>query len=107
MTKREVLTKAVTMVDVFSAEEIEVLDKMIKALDKKSSKPTKNQVANEALKADILEFLADGEARTATEIANGIGVTVQKASALLRQMVGDTVAKTEAKGKAPATFAKA
>jgi predicted HTH transcriptional regulator len=107
MTKREVLTKAVAMVDVFSAEEIEVFEKMIKGLDKKSSKPTKNQVANEGLKTDILAILDDGKARTATEIANELGVTVQKASALLRQMVGDTVAKTEAKGKAPATFARA
>jgi DNA-binding MarR family transcriptional regulator len=107
MTKREVLTKAVAMVDVFSAEEIEVFEKMIKGLDKKSSKPTKNQVANEGLKVDILAILEDGKARTATEIANELGVTVQKASALLRQMVGDTVAKTEAKGKAPATFARA
>lgn len=107
MTKREVLTKAVAMVDVFSAGEIEVFEKMIKSLDKKSSKPTKNQVANEGLKADILAILEDGKARTATEIANELGVTVQKASALLRQMVGVTVAKTEAKGKAPATFARA
>ena len=107
MTTREVLTKAVAMVDVFSAEEIEVLDKMIKALDKKSSKPTKNQIANEGLKADILAILEDGQVLTATEIANELGVTVQKASALLRQMVGDTITKTEAKGKAPATFAKA
>ena len=85
----------------------EVADKIITSLDKKSSKPTKNQVANEGLKADILAILEDGKARTATEIANELGVTVQKASALLRQMVGDTVAKTEAKGKAPATFARA
>lgn len=102
MTKREVLTKAVAMVDVFSAEEIEVLDKMIKALDKKSSKPTKVQVENEGIKAEILEVIAT-EPHTATEIANALGYTVQKVSALLRQL-GDAVEKTPAKGKAPATF---
>jgi len=103
MTKREVLTKAVAMVDVFSTEEIEVFEKMIKSLDKKSSKPTKNQVANEGIKDEIRAFLEGGEAHTATEIARGIGVTVQKASALLRQM--DDVVKTPAKGKIPTTFA--
>jgi uncharacterized protein YidB (DUF937 family) len=75
---------------------------MILALDKKSSKPTKTQVENEGIKAEILEFIAT-EPHTATEIANALGYTVQKVSALLRQL-GEAVDKTPAKGKAPATF---
>lgn len=48
-------------------------------------KPTKNQVANEGLKADIVNAL--GEGLTATDVGKAVGISVQKASALLRQMV--------------------
>ena len=48
-------------------------------------KPTKNQVANEGLKADIVNAL--GEGLTATDAGKAVGISVQKASALLRQMV--------------------
>ena len=48
-------------------------------------KPTKAQVANDALKGEMLVFLAD--AHTATEVADQFGVSNQKASALLTSMV--------------------
>lgn len=88
MTKREVLTKAVAM-DGFSAEEKEVLQKMIDGLDRKSSKPTKAQLENMKIKGEILEVLADGRGRTAREVADETGYTVNKVSALLRQIIGD------------------
>jgi Fic family protein len=48
-------------------------------------KPTKNQVANEGLKAEIRNAL--GEGTTATDAGKAVGISVQKASALLKQMV--------------------
>lgn len=88
MTKKEVLTKAVAL-DVFTDEEKDVLQKMIEQLEKKSSKPTKLQVANEGIKNDILEVIADGQPRTAKAIAEAVGQTTAKVSALLRALVLD------------------
>ena len=73
----------------------EVADKLcaLKAsLAKRSSgerKPTKTQKENVGVKANINDFLQAnfGEQFTATEIANEVGITTQKASALLKQMV--------------------
>ena len=89
MTKRDVLTKAVALVDVFTEEEIGVLQKMIDGLDRKSSKPTKAQIENLGIKNDILAIIADGHARTAKAIADEVGYTTAKVSALLRQIVAD------------------
>lgn len=100
MTKREVLTKAVAM-DGFTAEEKEVLAKMIAGLDKRSSKPTKAQIANEAVKAEIREALT-AEPMTAKAIADAVGESTNKVAALLKQIEG--VVKVEGKGKNPATY---
>ena len=89
MTKREVLTKVVALVDVFTEEEREVAQKMIDQLDKKSSKPTKAQTENEGVKADIIDVLADGKARTAKAIGETVGYSTAKVSALLRALVLD------------------
>lgn len=53
----------------------------------KSGKPTKTQVANEGVKDAILEFLADGEAHQCKAVAEALGISPQKASALLAQLV--------------------
>ena len=100
MTKREVLTKAVAM-DGFTAEEKEVLTKMIAGLDKRSSKPTKAQIANEAVKAEIREVLT-AEPKTAKAIAEAVGESTNKVAALLKQIEGVIV--TEGKGKNPKTY---
>lgn len=100
MTKREVLTKAVAM-DGFTAEEKEVLTKMIAGLDKRSSKPTKAQIANEAVKAEIREVLT-AEPQTAKAIAEAVGESTNKVAALLKQIEGVIV--TEGKGKNPKTY---
>ena len=89
MTKRDVLTKVVALEDVFTDEEREVAQKMIAQLDKKSSKPTKAQLENLGIKNDILTIIADGHARTAKAIADEVGVSTAKASALLRAIVLD------------------
>ena len=86
MTKREVFTKAMEMF-AEGSEEREVMAKAIAQLDKKSSKPTKAQLENEKIKAQIAEYLGD-EPQTAREIAEGVGITVNKAAALLRAIEG-------------------
>ena len=89
MTKRDFLTKAVSLVDVFTSEEIEVAQKMLDGLNKKSSKPTKAQLENVGIKNDILALIADGHPRTAKEIAGEVGYSTAKVSALLRACVLD------------------
>lgn len=89
MTKRDVLTKVVELVDVFTEEEREVAQKMIAQLDKKSSKPTKAQIENIGIKNEMLAVIADGHARTARTVAEETGISTAKASALLRQLVDD------------------
>ena len=53
-------------------------------------KPTKTQKENEAIKAEILEFMADGGKYTVTEIMAGVasldGASNQKAASLVRQL---------------------
>ena len=67
---------------------------------------TKTQKENEVLKNQILENLrAEVDGMTATEVGQSIGVTCQKASAILRQMVeGGTVRKDKV-GKVVRFFA--
>lgn len=93
----------------FTAEQVvEKLNAMIAQLDKKTTgeKPmTENQKANVGYKTDILAYLADGQAKTATEILNGVStfpaeMTNQRVSALLRQLILDgKVSKDTVKGK--------
>lgn len=104
ITRKTVVAKALTL-DVWTDEEIEVLNKMKSSLEKKSSKPKKATEEQNALMADILAYLADGRGRTATEVGNEIGVTCQKATSILRKLVEDgRVEKTPAKGKNPTIF---
>ena len=94
---------------VFTAEEVTAkLNEMWAALDKKSTgekKLTEQQVANLGYKSDMMALLADGKARTATEILNDVptfpeGMTNQRVSALLRQLFLDgKVSKETVKGK--------
>ena len=62
---------------------------------KRASKPSKTAIANEPIKAQIAEYLADKGATTSTEIGGAIGISTQKASALLRQMVENGVLVAE------------
>lgn len=118
MTKKVALSYAVAMmtntdlptIEGFTAEDVVAkLNEMLASLDKKVSgeKPmTENQKQNVNFKEDILSLLMDGKARTATEILNstpafeGIGMTNQRVSALLRQLILDgKVSKSPVKGK--------
>ena len=88
-----------------TTEEVEFLthekELVIKRNSRKSTKPTKAQVANIAVKEAIAEFLANAtEALPAKAIGEGLSISTQKASALLKQMVEvGEVHKEVVKGK--------
>lgn len=93
----------------FTADEVVAkLNEMWDALNKKSSaeKPlTEQQKQNLGYKTDLLAVLADGKARTATELMKEVptfpeDMSNQRVSALLRQLILDGKVKKETvKGK--------
>ena len=104
MTKREMLEAVVNGIEVtadmkeFAQNE---LIKMDAAAAKRKATMSKKQEENEKLKSEILTHLGT-EARTATDIAGVMEMSVQKASALLRQIVKDgkaTQTEVTVKGK--------
>ena len=94
------------------ADALEFLDGRIDQVNKKNAsgdgerKPTKTQIANEGVKATIVEVLtASGKPMTVADIqkanAEMAELTNQKISALLTQLVkANEVVRTEVKGKA-------
>lgn len=75
----------------FLAESIDFCLAEIALLAKRAAGPkgpTKTQIENAALKNEMLVILS-GEPMKATALGNACGVSVQKASALLRQLVAD------------------
>ena len=65
---------------------------------KRKASPSKTAIANEPIKAKIAEYLGrtdEHDFATASEIANEIGISVQKASALCRQMVNNGLLNVE------------
>ena len=87
--------------DEFIAHEVELLSRK-----RTSSKPTKRQVENEALKGAILDVLAraDEGGMTIGEIAKVVdfeGATPNRVNALVKQLKdGGAVLRNEVKGKA-------
>ena len=115
MTKREFLNAVIA--GKITEEEIAFAQKEIDALNARNAKraatPSKTQLANEPLKAEILAKLKEiNDFRTAGEVSSWFGlndegkpkVSVQKASSLLRQLVAEnaleqTEVKVPKKGK--------
>lgn len=89
MTYAKALEIAIATVS--DAEAIEKLEALKVQLEKrnsrKSDKPTKTQVENLSIKSAIKEALAEAEGMTATEVANAVGISLAKATALLTQLV--------------------
>lgn len=90
MTKKEMFAHIADLL-ADNAEVVAFCEKNIEALSKKraSSKPTKTQIANEGVKAEIAEVLSGADApMTVGEIVKALdnAYTSQKVSALLRQM---------------------
>lgn len=86
--------RAITGETLTEAEKVAVSEKLIalgQSLEKrnasKSSKPTAKQVANGNTKAEILRILADTPDLKCGEIAEKLGISGQKCSALLTQLV--------------------
>ena len=100
ITYVDALNTVIPMVDGEVAEKLTALREQM-AKKRGSSKPTKTQVANEAVKAEILEALAEAdEPMTCGEITKVLegDYTSQKISALLRQLVaGGKVTKSTEK----------
>lgn len=109
MTKREFLNAVIA--GKITEEEIAFAQKEIESLNARNAKraatPSKTQLANEPLKAEILAKLKEiNDFRTAGEVSSWFGlndegkpkVSVQKASSLLRQLVaGNALEQTEIK----------
>lgn len=106
MTRREFFEAVIANVEVeelkaFAKSEIE---KMNTRNANRANRPSKRAIENEPIKAKIAEFLAEKEPTVASEIANGLELTVQKVSALCRQMteagvLASTEVKVKGKGK--------
>lgn len=105
MTKRDFFNAVITSVD--NTELVEFAQAEIEKMDarnaKRASTPSKKSVENEPIKDAIKSVLTD-EPQTASEIAEKVEISVQKASALLRQIEGLTVTeiKVPKKGKCKA-----
>lgn len=104
MTNREFLTAIANSTSLssdltkFATEQIAKMDARNK-VRKASSKPSKTAIANEPIKASIMEFLSkQSEPVIACVIGEGVGITTAKASSLLRQLVeSGAVVKSEVK----------
>ena len=95
MTKVQKYNLALSLADVQATPIlVEFFNAEIDLLNKKntsaSRKPTAQQVENEKIKAEILALMADGTARTVTEIMKAIPALAsgnnQRATALVRQL---------------------
>ena len=104
MTKREFLEVVKGLGHPEAAEfAAKELKKMDRALEKRRSKPSKAQLANAPIIQQIVsEILDEKEYTTASEVAEVLEISVQKASAVLRQAVSEgkvEVADVKVKGK--------
>ena len=105
MTYAQALEVAISVTDGEVKEKLEALKVSIEKRNSADRKPTKTQQANEAIKADILAFLADGGKYTVTEIMAGVDAlsdaSNQKAASLVRQLAeSGSVVREEIKRKA-------
>ena len=79
-------------VDAEDRETVEKLEALKAQLAKRnggSRKPTKTQRENATLKEDMWAYVSENGAKRANEVAIYFGISGQKASALLNQLVGD------------------
>ena len=87
---------------------VEFIEHELELLDRKNSadkKPTAQQTANDAIKADILEHMVEGARYTITDIIKSVpscaDLTNQRVSALMRQLKDNVkVVRIEDKRKA-------
>ncbi len=100
MTYREMYTNIIN--GTIDEETVAMAQSALAKLDernaRRASKPSKTALANEPIKASIVEFLGNGESHIAKEIGEALGITTSKASALCGQLVKvGTLTATEIK----------
>lgn len=93
MTNREFYTAIANgnINDEIIAHATEAIAKLDKALENRKNKPSKTAEANAPVIEAITGVLT-AEAQVASDIATAVGISTQKASALLRQLVASGVA---------------
>ena len=98
MTRREFLEKvrANEVTEEVIEKAGELIEKMDAENEKRKNRVSKKALENEPVKEAIKGVLGD-EPKTATEIGTEIGISTQKASALLRQIEGLTVVEVKTK----------
>ena len=100
MTKREMYE--VIANGNINDEVIEMAKNELVKMDERNAKrkntPSKTALANEPIKAEIVKVLTQ-EPQSASEIAEKVGISTQKCSALLRQIDGLEVSELKVKGK--------
>ena len=106
MTKRDYFTAILSKYPLTDAEKAFV-EHELELLEKKNSaekKPTAQQIANDGIKTAILAGMTPNRLYTITEIQKEIpecaDLSNQRVSALIRQMVGNEIVRTEDKRKA-------
>lgn len=100
MTTREFLNSVISanISDDVTAQAQAMIANLDKRNAKRASTPSKTAVANEPIKASIVDLFVNGGSKTASEVAVAMTITTQKASALLRQLVENgTLTSTEVK----------
>ena len=107
MTQKDYFNEIIAVVSEVGRDDLVAFcEDRIEKLSRKSGgskKPTKTQIENEGVKDTIVEVLGEIAPATATAIATDprVGVSNQKVTALLKQLVTDgRVVRTEDKGKA-------
>lgn len=76
------------------------IKKLDKANEGRKNNPSKKSKENEPIKLKIFEYLAEADYTTASEIAEAIEISTNKASALCRQLVEEgKLERTEIKVK--------
>jgi len=101
MTNREFLTAIANMENIseeLKNEAVARIEKLDATNEARKNKPSKAAVENAPIMDQIFNEVLSGEAMTASAVAEAIGVSVQKANALLRALV--------AEGRAEATEVK-
>ena len=100
MTRREMFEAIVN--GTLNDEVVEMAKKEIAKMDARNEKrretPSKNALANEPIKEEILKVLTE-EPKVASEIGKEIGISTAKASALLGQIDGLKVTEVKIKGR--------
>ena len=108
ITKRDRFNALLNMAEVkANPDMVAFIEHVLELLAKKNSadkKPTAQQVANEGIKQAILDGMEDNRLYTITELQKSIpacaDLSNQRVSAIVRQMVGVSINRTEDKRKA-------